>query len=308
MYGEFAAIMVTLAFALSFVLVRKIEKDATPIFQSAIRASVGLITFFILCLSFNILKYLIQLPMVIMITLSLSILFNVILGDTAYLYSQKILGPAKALAIGNTTPFFTILFATVFLNRSFTILMIFSGVLIGIGVLIITRKEDLIVKESNSLEIKENTKKFTIRGIIWALFAAISWAIGLALSDYSLTQTDEILGLGLLSTILAMLPRFLFASIVLSTLSIIESRKKPVPKKKNTWIILIISSVLSYSIGSIFFGEAVRIVGASIMALLSAATPLFTIPFSYFINREKISKRGFLGVIITIVGVILILI
>jgi len=308
MYGEFAAIMVILSFALSFVLARKIEKEATPIFQSSIRASVGFITFFIISLSFSILPYLIQLPIVIIITLSMSILFTVILGDTAYLISQKILGPAKALAIGNTTPFFTILFATTFLNRPFTILMMFSGILIGIGVLIMTRKEETNIEESNTLEAIENPNKFTLRGMLWALFASISWAIGLALSDYSISQTNQILGLGLLSTMLAMMVRFLFAAVVLNAISIIESRRKPIPKKRNTWVILIISSILSYSIGSIFFGEAVRTVGASIMSLLSAAMPLFTIPFSYLINREGITKRGFLGVIITILGVVLILI
>jgi DME family drug/metabolite transporter len=239
--------------------------------------------------------------------LSMSILCNVIIGDTAYLFSQRILGPAKALAIGNTTPFFTIIFATVFLNRPFTIQMIFSGILIGIGVLIITKRDRKNDEESNNVTYQK-TKKSSIKGLTYAFIAAISWAIGLALSDYSFSQANQILGLGLLSTILAMMVRFLFATIVLNFVSIIESRKKKRPKKKNTWLILIISAILSYSIGSIFFGEAVRTVGASIMSLLSAAMPLFTIPFSYFINHEGISKSSFLGVIMTIIGVVLILI
>lgn len=307
MYGEFAAIIVTLSFAISFVLARKIQNEATPIFQNTIRASIGFVTFFIICLSFGVLPNLFQLPIDIIVALSMSILFTVILGDTAYLISQKILGPAKALAIGNTTPFFTIIFATTFLNRPFSILLIFSAILIGIGVLIITRKEEKDIKKSGLPDSAERNNKFTLRGMIWALFAALSWAIGLALSDYSISQTNKILDLGLLSTMLAMMVRFLFASVVLNAISFIESRKTSIPKKRNTWIILIISSILSYSIGSIFFGEAVRTVGASIMALFSAAMPLFTIPFSYLINHEGISKQGFLGVIITIIGVVLIL-
>lgn len=308
MYGEIAAIMVILSFALSFVLARRIEKEATPIFQSTIRASVGFITFFIISLSFGIVPNLVQLPLIIIVMLSMSILFTVILGDTAYLMSQKTLGPAKALAIGNTTPFFTILFATTFLNRPFSIQMIFSGILIGIGVLIITKRGENNIKESIEPESIQKHKKIQIKGTLWAFFAAISWAIGLALSDYSLTQANEILGLGILSTMLAMMVRFLFASVLLNTISLVESRKKPIPKGRKTWLILILSSILSYSIGSIFFGEAVRTVGASIMSLLSAAMPLFTIPFSYLINRESITKQGFLGVILTIIGVVIILI
>ena len=35
MYGEIAAILTTVSFALSYVLVRKIEDEASPIFQNA---------------------------------------------------------------------------------------------------------------------------------------------------------------------------------------------------------------------------------------------------------------------------------
>jgi uncharacterized membrane protein len=238
----------------------------------------------------------------------LSILFTVILGDTAYLQAQKILGPAKALAIGNVTPFLTILFATVFLGRPFSILMIFSGILIAIGVVIIAKKDK--IEESVKIEELNNseTKKLSLKGLLWVLFASISWAIGLSLSDYSLTQSNQILGLGIFSTVLAMVVRFLFATIILNVISFVESRKTPIPRKRKTWTILVISAILSYAIGSVFFGEAVRIVGASVMSLLSASIPLFTIPFSYLINRERISKRSLLGVILTIFGVGLILI
>ena len=87
----------------------------------------------------------------------------------------------------------------------------------------------------------------------------------------------------------------------------IEGKRKPIPKNRNTWLILMLSAILSYSIGSIFFGEAVHIAGAVFMSLISTAQPLFTIPFSYIINKEKLSKKGFLGICITLIGVILIL-
>ncbi len=43
------------------------------------------------------------------------------------------------------------------------------------------------------------------------------------------------------------------------------------------------------------------------MSLISTALPLFTIPLSYIINKENISKRGLLGIVIILTGVILIL-
>jgi len=147
----------------------------------------------------------------------------------------------------------------------------------------------------------------TLKGTLLALITAISWAIGIALSDFSVSQVNIILNLRILSTMIAMMIRFLFAASVLSMIALIEGKKQPIPKSRNTWKILITSAILSYSLGSLFFGEAVHIAGASFMALISTALPLFTIPFSYLINKEKISKKEFFGVLITLMGVIIIL-
>ncbi|MFX1388163.1 MAG: DMT family transporter, partial [Promethearchaeota archaeon] len=122
-------ILTGVSFALSFVLARKIENEATPIFQNAIRSVVGFITFLVICLIYGVFLKIFSIPIILVAILWMSILFTVILGDTIYLQSQKILGPAKALAISTTTPFFTILFATLFLNRPISIQMIFSAIL-----------------------------------------------------------------------------------------------------------------------------------------------------------------------------------
>lgn len=259
-----------------------------------------------------------SLPIILVLILCMSILFTVIFGDTAYLQSQKILGPAKALAITTTTPFFTLLFAVFFLNRSISIQMIFSAILIGFGVVIITKGEKSSINNnfSNSFQSqKPNSQNKlnkihltkTLKGTLLALITAVSWAIGIALTDYSITQVDQILNLGILSTMIAMMVRFLFTSISLGTIALIEGKRKPIPKNRKTWVILLLSAILSYSIGSIFFGEAVHIAGSIFMSLISTALPLFTIPFSYLINKEKLSKRGFMGVGITLIWVILIL-
>ncbi|MFW9872821.1 MAG: DMT family transporter [Candidatus Thorarchaeota archaeon] len=316
------AIFTVLSFSLSFVLARRLEKHFTPIFQNTVRSLVGLITFFTIALAFGILLELFLLPIILIILLMLSILFNVIFGDTAYLHSQKILGPAKALAIANISPFFTFLFAAMFLSRPITIQMILSGILIGIGVIVITkRKENNKIGDTVNSTIQPNRNEYksnnedsisTIKiakGLLWALFASISWAIGFALSDYSFNRVNQVLGLGILSTILAMVVRFLFASVLLSSIAFIENRNKsfkPLTRSRSTWVVLILSALLSYSLGSIFFGEAVHVAGASFMSLISTAMPLFTIPFSYFINKETLSKESLIGVIITILGVVLI--
>ncbi|MFX0022821.1 MAG: DMT family transporter [Candidatus Hermodarchaeota archaeon] len=311
------AILTNASFAISFVLARRIENDATPIFQNTIRSIIAFVTFLIICLSLGIFLQTFSLSVIIIIILMMSILFTVIIGDTLYLQSQKMLGPAKALAISTTTPFFTLIFATLFLNRPFMIQMIFSIVLIGVGVIIISKGKSTGNSESNSNSLdshkdynqevmKKNRISKSIEGTVLAVITAISWAIGIALTDYSINQVDQVLNLGILSTMIAMMVRFLFASLLLSVIALIQSTKIPIPKKRNTWSILIISALLSYSIGSLFFGEAVHTAGATVMSIISTALPLFTIPFSYLINKESISKIDFVGIIITFSGVLII--
>ena len=319
MYGEIMAVLTGISFALSFVLARKIENDATAIFQNTMRSLIGFLTFLIISLSFGVFIEIFKISIFIVLFLFLSITFTVIIGDTAYLQSQKFLGPAKALAITTTTPFFTILFEIFFLNRLISMQMIFSGILIGLGVIIITKKDRNIQNitrshsfQSQNIKVQNNLKETripkSVKGTILALIAAISWAIGIALSDYSINQVDQTVNLGVLSTMIAMMVRFLFASVVLSLISIIHETKTSIPRNRNVWLILIVSAILSYSLGSIFFGEAVHTAGATFMSLISTAMPLFTIPFSYVINKEKISKEGFLGVIITLIGVFILFI
>ncbi len=313
------AVLTGLSFALSFVLARKIENEATAIFQNAIRSIVGFLTFFIICLSFGVFLEIFSLSILIILFLFLSITFTVILGDTAYLQSQKFLGPAKALAITTTTPFFTILFEIFFLKRLISHQMILSGILIGIGVIIITKKDlnRLNNNQSHSFQSQSINNQIepesaripkSFKGTLLSLISAISWAIGIGLSDYSINQVDQTVNLGILSTMIAMMVRFLFASISLSLIAVIHETRTSIPRNRNTWIILIISAILSYSLGSIFFGEAVHTAGATFMSLISTAMPLFTIPFSYIINKEKISRKGFLGVIITLFGVFILFI
>ena len=71
---------------------------------------------------------------------------------------------------------------------------------------------------------------------------------------------------------------------------------------------MVISSFLVNIIGTIAFTESVKILGASILSLLMSALPLFTIPLAYFINKEKITKIEFIGILLTIFGVIVIII
>jgi drug/metabolite transporter (DMT)-like permease len=141
---------------------------------------------------------------------------------------------------------------------------------------------------------------------------SILWSIGTVFTDYAFTDLNLVLGPGIISMVVGNTIRYLFAAITMLIMVIIEKRKTSKDyikdNDKNGWIVLVISSFLVNILGTIAFTESVKILGASILSLLMSALPLFTIPLAYFINKEKISKIEFIGILLTIFGVIVIII
>jgi drug/metabolite transporter (DMT)-like permease len=70
----------------------------------------------------------------------------------------------------------------------------------------------------------------------------------------------------------------------------------------------IISAVLATTLGSYFNGETARIAGASFLGIMTTSLPLMIIPLNYFINKEKISFAGLIGILIIFAGVLLLFI
>jgi drug/metabolite transporter (DMT)-like permease len=202
--------------------------------------------------------------------------------------------------------------------------MIYSLILIGSGITIIGNSKiksenDFLkkIREEVNTKVNDNnniSSSNIFKGILYGLFASLGWAIGLVMIDYALNQIVSILNLQRNSSIIGNVIRFPFA---LSILAIMVFREKIISKKDNkkinqkrskeTWLILTLASIIGTSLGAYLYTEAARIAGANILSLLATSSPLFALPLTYWINKEKITRFGFLGVILTISGVILIL-
>lgn len=310
MYGEILGLLTNLMFGIGFVLARNIREEASPIFQNAMRSIVSLACFTLICLFSGFILLIFQVSMQLWLILIGSITFMVIIGDSLALKSQSYLGPAKMLTITTISPFLTILLSIIFLNRPFSLTMLISGILISIGIIIINLKRVKMKKGDNQNHIESTEKKISkefLIGTILAIIAAFSWSFGILLTDYSMNQIYIELNIGIISTIIALLIRYLFASIILGFVALKEEVKKSVHRTRRTWIFLLISALLSSTLGSIFFVESARTAGAAFLSLITTATPLFTIPFSYIINRERILKRELIGILIVLSGVLVIL-
>jgi len=321
MAGEIIAIFAVLTFVVSNVLFRKTERDASPVFINFFRTAIGTLTFIIIAVVLGIFTYIFLLPWNLWIITFLSFLFGQVIGDTAYFKAQKELGTTLTLAISMTFPLFTVILSIIFLSYTFKYEMILSIVLIGAGIIVIG-KSKINAENKKSLDSESHHQKLIsytlLKPIVYALIASLGWAIGLVIIKYVTDQIDikiKILITVGESSIISNVIRFPFALLILVLMVWRENRimdstqdlysfKKP----SQTWIVLLIASVIGTSIGGYLYTEAAHTAGPIVMSLLASASPLFSLPLTYWINKERITKYGLLGVVSTFLGVIVVII
>jgi drug/metabolite transporter (DMT)-like permease len=301
----------------SNVIFRKTEKEVSPTYINFFRTAIGTLTFFLIVLFLNQLNLVFIIPWEIWVLLILSFVFGQVIGDTAYFIAQKELGTTIALAISMTFPLFTFILSFIFFGQPFKLNLVLSLILIGFGVIIIGKSRNVKLDRNSTPDQlkKDNLNQNHIKAIGFCFTASMGWAIGAVLIGFATLQIDQIILIEELSSIIGNLIRFPFALIILGSMvfreKFLTKNSKSYSYKKisaKSWILLLIASLIGTSLGAYLYTESVHLAGPNVVSLIATASPLFALPLTYFINKEKISRFGFIGVILTILGVAIILI
>ncbi len=323
MFGLVFAISANFVFAVSNVFFKRTEKDTSPTMINLFRTSVGIVTFLIIALITNTLPIVFQLPLDLIGLLILSSVLGQVMGDTAYFFSQQYLGPAKALAVSLTYPFFTILIDVFFLNGDFNPWVLLAAVIISTGVLLIAYSQKIKKNEDNV--VNKQVRKDIFLGILFAFIASVSWAIGITFTDISMTKIDLLFSTGRLTSIVGTMVRFPIAVLLLTSINFsifgaykrtentstltsakVSSHYQIRGRSKSSWLWLIVGALVGTSLGVYLYTEAAYIAGAVTMALMTTTGPVFSILLDWIVNKEKISLWGFIGILITLSGVVII--
>ena len=185
MAGEFIAILAVLTFVISNVIFKRAEHEASPTFINLVRTTIGTLTFFMLAIIFNVFFLVFLLPWELWLILLISFIFGQIIGDTAYFISQKELGTTLALAVSMIFPLITFILSIIFLNEPFDLRMVFSLILVGLGIYIIGKsKVGSNLSSRTIIEPKIDRSKHSksrFKAICFGILAAFGWAVGLSL-------------------------------------------------------------------------------------------------------------------------------
>jgi drug/metabolite transporter (DMT)-like permease len=289
--GDFFALGAAFLWALSSILFKSLGKTIRPLELNLIKGIAGFILFAITSLVIG--EVFTSIRPAAVIALAVSGAVGIGFGDTMFFEAINRLGARRSLLITILAPPMTVIFAWIFLRES---LNLFAWV----GILITILGVAWVITEKNKNEHEEN--KFTWLGVFFGFLAALTQAAGAVLSRWALTESS-------VSALQSALIRLLAGTAVLLLWILIRREKigvwlKPAPKKQ-LWGILAVVILFGTYVAIWMQQLAFKFTNVGIAQTLLATSPLFILPVSA-LQKEKLSLRSVLGVLVSIAGVALI--
>ncbi len=222
-----------------------------------------------------------------------SVVVGLALGDTLYIKGMGIIGVARALPISITYPIFVLPFSVTLADESLSFLTLVGVLITVMGLYVIT------APKRGAEKAPAETRRQYWWGVSLLLIASFCWAVGTTLLDFGLADMDLIVASAL---------RMPFMTLVL--LAMVFLRKNTT----ETWYhgvrslsILALAGILGIGVGGLFFMLGVKYAGTARTAILSSTAPLFGVPLSMLILREKITAKIVLGTILCVIGIWLVI-
>ncbi len=229
-------------------------------------------------------------PFESIIYLAASASLGAVAGDTILFMSQERIGVSYAFPIAMSFPVLTYILAILFLDDELSPIRFFGTIVAVLGLILISR-------ELNKEEDEYGNTHFDSRGIGLALITMICYSIGTVLLDIGVTGVDPID---------ANFVRVLIGSVEFIPIYILASHVgMPKPTRRATKIVAV-AGFFGMAIGSLLYVAMVKYIGAAMGSVIGSTSPLFAVPVSMIILKERPSKIALVGILIAISGVILV--
>ncbi|MBN1754973.1 DMT family transporter [bacterium] len=221
--------------------------------------------------------------------LGLSGAVGLVMGDACLFQSFVMIGPHLAMLMMSLVPVFSTLIAWVFLHETLPIVKIIAIAVTIVGIVLV------VLSKNNSREAA--ARRNYVLGILLGLGGAMGQAIGLILARKGLV--DDLPGLS--ATIL----RVTVAAVLIWIITLFTGKAKyTVSRLKDGRAMLVI---LAGAFTGPFLGIwmsmiAIKYTFIGVASTLMALPPVFLIPVSLWVFREKITIITVIGTLIAVAG------
>jgi len=204
----------------------------------------------------------------------------------------------KVTPIDKSSTILTILLAFLFLGEVPDIWMCAGIVFLAVGTyLMIQKKEEK--KEESAVGLEKESKVITNKKwLIYALGSAVFAALTSILGKIGIEGVESNLGTAIRTLV-----------VLIMAWGIVFAQKKQGQIKnidKKSWIFLVLSGFAT-GFSWICYYRALQIGKASLVVPIDKLSIVITIAFSYFVLKEKLSKKMLFGLLLVVFGTLLLL-
>jgi drug/metabolite transporter (DMT)-like permease len=229
------------------------------------------------------------------IWLGLSGLVGLVLGDTFLLQAFVMIGPRLSMLMMALAPVLGAVLAWLFLHETLGPQEILGIVVTLAGILIV------IAERSGASKTEPADRRHYFIGLLCGLGGAAGQAGGLVLSKMGLGQGFPALSANVIRLLAAMLAVWLIAIVnrqFIKTIHTLRTNPRSVT-------LLLGGTILGPVLGVWLSLISVQNTSVGVSSTLSSLMPIFLIPISYVMFKERITKQAVLGTIIAFVGMVL---
>lgn len=281
--GALAALGSALMWAISAILFRQLSESMSAAAMNLIKGVIALfcIGIFLIISGFS------DIDTRSYLYLALSGILGICIGDTLYFQTLARLGARLTLLLGSMIPVTTAVFAVILLHER-------PGGIAWLGVLLTISGVTLVLWDRSSTT--PGSTQWRMGLILGAMFVLAN-AAGIILTKVGVSQV---------AAMHASFVRTLWAVVGLSFWGLLTreliSWVKPIAHKRNLFII-VVASVIGAFIGTWLSVVALKYTDASIAATLNSTSPVFILPLSAWLLKERVTFKSITGAVVAVAGV-----
>ena len=297
--GEAAAIAAALAWAMASLVMKQLSGRYPALPLGAWRCLFASLFFVVIFAPAGRVHDVASFPLSALAALVGSALVGIVLGDTNYIRALRFAPLAVVYPISMTLyPLFAVILATSFLNESlgWPFALGTALVLAGVAAIAFSRPSPAAAGELALGGEALQSERLRL-GLGLAIFSALCWGGSTIVLKLALEDVDVIAANTLRLPIIA---GFL-VGLSLRQLPALHPRAFG----RSLWLVAL-EGVLDFGAGSLLFLYAITKAGAGLTAVLSSVSPLFAMPLTALVFKERVTKRMIAGTVLCLAGIVVI--
>ena len=289
MSGEVAAIGSAFLWALSSAMLRGLTSEVPSLALNALRSVVGVLAYGAVILGTGRLAAFGDLQAGNLLFLTTNLCVGILLGDTIYYSSMRLVGVSRALTLSSIYPLLTAVLAGLFLGETFGP-GTYVGFVLCVGGVVLVARSGLGEKGSAATTAGG-------RGVAFALLAACCWSVGtVALRQGSVDMDPYVVNFLRMGGV----------TVAAGLWARARGELRSVHRLSWPMVALLVGGALIGSVvGSVLYLTAVQTAGASKAAVLASTAPLFSVPMSLLMG-ERLNGKLLVGMAAAVAGVVIV--